>query len=364
MPFIDIPSQRLQSQRINQTSFTQPAEIIGWLGAVQAQDFAAAKWALGLRAHGLTDAAIEQSFNAGEILRTHILRPTWHFVLPADIRWMLMLTSPRVHAFNASYYRKFGLDAETFLRSSAVLEQALQGGNALTRLELEAAQQDGGIQTDDLRATLLVMRAELDGLLCSGPRRGKQFTYMLLEERVPPAPARTREEALVELTLRYFASHGPATLADFVWWSGLAASDARSSLETVKNQLANTTVEGKTYWFDGSAAEGNPTAPRVDLLPCFDEYTVAYTDRSAIFDARQKLGSRGDLLSSYVLVINGQVVGDWKRTIKRNEVIIEVHPFSPLSAAEAQAVAAAASRYGAFLGLPLQHNLPAPTGTI
>ena len=320
---------------------------------MQAQDFAAAKWALGQRAHGLTDAAIEQSFNAGEILRTHILRPTWHFVLPADIRWMLMLTSPRVHAFNASYYRKFGLDAETFLRSSAVLEQALQGGNALTRLELEAAQQDGGIQTDDLRATLLVMRAELDGLLCSGPRRGKQFTYMLLEERVPPAPARTREEALVELTLRYFASHGPATLADFVWWSGLSASDARSGIETVKSQLAREMLTGQNYWFNGSTPTKSDPSQRVDLLPNFDEYTVAYADRSAISIHADltTLDPRSQGLLNYIVLLNGQFAGHWKRTIKKNEVMIALQPFAPLSESQQQAASDAVDAYGTFLGL-------------
>ena len=180
---IDIPSHRLFSQHIRQTTFTRPEEIVGWMGAVQAQDFAGAKWALGLRVPGLTDAAIEQAFDAGIILRTHVLRPTWHFILPADLRWMLALTSPRVNAYNATYYRKFELDDSTFKRSNARLGQVLQGGKAQTRPELESALTGAGIRTDDLRGTLLVMRAELDGLLCSGPRQGKQFTYMLLEER-------------------------------------------------------------------------------------------------------------------------------------------------------------------------------------
>lgn len=350
---IDIPSQRLLNQYISQSAFTRPEQIVGWLGAVQAQDFAAAKWALGLRTPGLTDAAVELAFDAGAILRTHILRPTWHFVLPADIRWMLALTSPRVNGYNATYYRKFELDDSTFKQSNAVLERTLQGGKALTRPELESALRGAGIQTDDLRATLLVMRAELDGVLCSGPRRGKQFTYMLLEERVPPAPTLNREESLAELTLRYFTSHGPATLADFVWWSGLSASDARSGIETVKSQLAREMLTGQNYWFNGSTPTKSDPSQRVDLLPNFDEYTVAYADRSAISIHADltTLDPRSQGLLNYIVLLNGQFAGHWKRTIKKNEVMIALQPFAPLSESQQQAASDAVDAYGTFLGL-------------
>jgi hypothetical protein len=352
---LSIPHQRLLNQRLTGSSFTQAQEIVSWFGAIQAQDFAAGKWALGLRAPGLTDTSIEQAFNAGVILRTHILRPTWHFVAPADLRWMLALTGPRVNAFNASYYRKFGLDDETFRYSHAALEKTLQGGKALTRPELETALQQAGVNTDDLRSTLLVMRAELDGVLCSGPRLGKQFTYMLLEERVPPTRKLERDEALAELTRRYFTSHGPATLADFAWWSGLTLSDARSGLEAVKTQLASETVRGQTYWFDASAPTGRENPQQVYLLPNFDEYTVAYTDRSAISVGVDlaKLDPRSEGILNYVIVIDGQFAGNWKRVIKKNEIIIELHPFAPLTDAEQQAIVLAADRYGAFLGLPV-----------
>ncbi len=320
------------------------------MGAVQAQDFAAAKWALGLRAPGLTDAAIEQAFNAGTILRTHILRPTWHFILPADIRWMLALTSPRIHAFNGTYYRKFGLDDSIFKQSNAALERVLQGGQALTRPGLQAALNGAGIDTDDLRITLLVMRAELDGVLCSGPRQGKQFTYMLLEERVPPAPALTRQDALAELTRRYFISHGPATLADFGWWSGLAPADARVGLETVKSQLTSETLSGQTYWFDGSASTGKDDPQRVDLLPNFDEYTVAYTDRSAIsinVDLT-RFNPRSEGLLNAIMLLNGQFVGHWKRIVKAKEVTIALQPFVSLTESQQRAAHDAVNRYKAF----------------
>jgi hypothetical protein len=351
---IHIPHQRLHNQRISQSSFSQPTEIVGWLGAVQAQDFAAAKWALGLRAPGLSDAAIEQSFNAGAILRTHILRPTWHFVTPADLRWMLALSGPRVNAFNASYYRKFGLDDDTFRHSRATLEKTLEGGQALTRPELEAALQQAGIHTDELRSTLLVMRAELDGVLCSGPRRGKQFTYMLLEERVPLTRKLERDESLAELTRRYFTSHGPATLADFAWWSGLNMSDARSGLEAVKTQMTSENIQGQTYWFDASALAGKENPQQIYLLPNFDEYTVAYSERSAISIGVDlaKLDPRSEGILNYIMIIDGQFAGNWKRVIKKNEVVVELHPFAPLTDAEQQAIALTANRYGAFLELP------------
>jgi hypothetical protein len=351
---IDIPRLRLYNQHISRPTFTRPEQVVAWLGAVQAQDFAAAKWALGLRTHGLTDAAVEQAFNAGALLRTHILRPTWHFVAPADLRWMLALTAPRVRAFNATYDRKFALDEAVFRRSNAALEQALQGGRQLTRPALQSALQQAGIPTDELRSTLLVMRAELDGVLCSGPRQGRQFTYMLLEERVPPVPPLAREAALAELARRYFVSHGPATVRDFAWWSGLTLAEAGSGLEAVKSELVSETVAGQTYWFDASMPAEEENARDVYLLPNFDEYTVAYADRSAISTATdlKALDMREGILS-YIIVINGQFAGTWKRVLKKNEAIISLQPFIPLTEAHQQAAALAANEYGAFLELPV-----------
>lgn len=349
-----IPHLRLSNQRLAQSSFTQPAQVVSWLGAVQAQDYAAAKWALALRAPGLTDAAVDRALADGSILRTHVLRPTWHFVVPADIRWLLELTAPRVHTFNASYYRKMGLDQATFERCNAALAQALQGGRQLTRPELDQVLQQAGLPTDELRFTLMIMHAELDSLLCSGPRRGKQFTYALLDERVPASQPLSRNEALSALALRYFSSHGPATLADFTWWSGLAAADARSALEMVKPQLQGETLAERTFWFSGTATE-TPGAHNIQLLPCYDEYTVAYADRSDIFDAHlsSRLGARGDVLSAYTLLLDGYAVGSWRRAIKAREVVIEIDSFSQLDEATKQALALAAEQYGTFLQLPV-----------
>jgi len=222
MTNVAIAQQRLQNHHLSHPQLKRPDAIVAWLGAVQAQEYAGAKWALVQRMPGATDAAIEQAFTDGAILRTHLLRPTWHFVTPADIRWMLALTAPRVHALNAYYYRKCELDKTIFARSHDALVNALQGGKQLMREEVRTVLEQAGIATKgDLRFAYLMMHAELDGIVCSGARRGKQFTYALVEERVPPTRKVDRDEALAELVKRYFTSHGPATVQDFTWWSGL-----------------------------------------------------------------------------------------------------------------------------------------------
>lgn len=358
MTSFDIVHQRLLNQHIAGTPFEKPADVVQWMGAVQAQDYAAAKWALGLRLQSATDAAIDQALANGTILRTHVMRPTWHFVSPADIRWLLALTAPRIKAMNAYYSRRLGLDDATFTRSNAALAKALQGGKQLTRLELVPMLQQVGITTENLGFVYMIMRAELDGLICSGARRGKQFTYALLDERVPQVKMLEREEALAEFARRYFTSHGPATLQDFVWWSGLPVADARAALEMLTSQLIHEVIDGQTYWFATSVP---PVLPAKDLsqtaylLPYFDEYTVGYTDRSAVFDPSHthKLDSRDNNLLSNTIVLGGQVIGTWKRTIKKDAVIITPNLFTPLNKDETCAFAAAANRYGAFLGLPV-----------
>ena len=375
---LDIAHRRLHNQHITRRMLETPQALVEWLGAVQAQDFAAAKWALGLRllgispsrqrrcastatrsgvtsGEGVTDDDMEQAFTDGAILRTHVMRPTWHFVSPADIRWLLALTAPHVRAASAYYNRKLELDDAVFRRTNAVLANALQGGKQLTRDELASALQQAGIATDgEQRVTHIVMRAELDGVICSGARRGKQFTYALLAERAPQARTLDRDEALAELTMRYFTSHGPATIQDFVWWSGLTVADARAGLAMVTSRLLHETIGGQTYWFPPSTPPAQDLAPMAYLLPNYDEYTVGYTDRSAIFDAlhTNKLDPRSGLLTN-TMVLDGQVVGTWKRTFKKNTVVIEANPFVPLSNTETCAFAAPANRYGEFLHMPV-----------
>jgi DNA glycosylase AlkZ-like len=363
MTNLEIAQQRLHNQLIAHQTFEKAEDVVGWLCAVQAQDYAAAKWALGLRMQNTTDEIIEQAFASGDILRTHVMRPTWHFVSPTDIRWLLALTAPRVNAGNASQYRRLELDDALFMHSNAVLAEALQGGKQLTRSELISVLQRANIVADDLlRFTYIIMRAELDGVICSGARRGKQFTYALLDERAPQARILDRDEALAALTMRYFTSHGPATLQDFVWWSGLTVSDTRTGLDMVTPKLMHEVVNGQAYWFSSSTSYAKAQSRTVYLLPNFDEYIVGYTDRSAVFDAShiQKLDARGNVLFQHTIVLDGQVVGTWKRTITKDSVLLTPSLFTTLTRSETSALIESANRYGAFLDIPLNVNINLP----
>jgi hypothetical protein len=349
---LDILNQRLLNQHIALPVFKKPEEEVGWLGAVQAQDYAGAKWALGLRLQGALDADVEQAFTDGALLRTHLLRPTWHFVTPADIRWILALTAPRVYAASATYFRRLELDPAFFSRSNAALVKALQGGRQLTRDELRAALSASGIVTEgELRMGYIMMQAELDGVVCSGARRGKQFTYALLDERAPQARTRSPEEALAELTRRYFFSRGPASVQDYMKWSGLTAVDARRGLESVKSLLTQEVIDGQTYWFSPADPPAQGNAPSVYLLSIFDEYISGYKDHSTILDPKQldRLMSQGNFLG-YVIVLDGQIVGTWKRTFRKGTVVLQTNLFTALILAQNQAVIEAAQRYGEFLG--------------
>jgi hypothetical protein len=361
-----IALQRLRNQRLIGPRCATPEAVIRWFGAVQSQDYGAAKWAVAQRTPGATNAGLDALYNAGAILRTHVMRPTWHFVLPPDIRWLLQITGPRVKAAMASGDRKLGLDAEVFARGNALIAGALEGGNDLTRAEIAAALAAGGIVASDVRLVHLMMRAELDGIVCSGPLRGKQFTYALLDERVPATRAWTRDEALAELATRYFTSHGPATVQDFAWWSGLTVADARAGIAMATPTLREETVAGKTYWFPEPAPGTEAGGPIVHLLPNFDEHFVAYTDRSAAFDPARlpDLGPKDFALLGNTVVLNGQMVGGWRRTIKRNEVVIETALRISLTATESAALQSAVDAYGRFMGLPASLVAPTASGTM
>ena len=355
---LDIPRYRLHNQLLSQTDFTEPAQVVAALGAVQAQDYSGAKWALGQRLkHATTDVAIDKAFNEGKILRTHILRPTWHFVAPEDILWMLMLSAPRVHTVNGFMYRQQGLDQPIIKKSYKVLEKVLQGDNYLTRSEVGAAFEKAGIEkAEGIRLGYFIMSAELDGVICSGGRKGKQFTYALLEERAPKVKALTRGEALAELTRRYLATRGPATLHDFTWWSGLTMAEAKEGIERVKPQFVNETIDGKLYWFDPSVEPVKEKSPTAHLLPNYDEYFIGFKDRSAIGEVAKQAGIKSEDPSflAHVIILDGQLVGGWRRTLKKDAVQIKFLLITQLTKAQEQAVERAASQYGAFLGLPVE----------
>ncbi len=355
----EIARQRLYNQKLSAPTFSHAKDVVGWLGAVQAQDYSGALWAVGLRMESATESAVEQAFNAGAILRTHVLRPTWHFVLPADIRWMLALTAPRVRALLAYGDRQNGLDETVLTHSAQVIEAVLQGGQHLTRSELGAALAAAGIAPGSTqRLAHLLMHAELAGLICSGARQGNQQTYALIDERVPAAPALTHDEALAELTRRYFTSHAPATIKDFAWWSGLTVADAKQGMALNAEQFEHEEIDGIDYWFPSTTHEITSlpsNLPSAYLLPNYDEYVVAYTDRSAIYDPvhAQHLDARGNILFNHTVVLNGQIVGAWKRALKKGSLLVEMQLFTALTAEQTVLINEAAQRYADFLGLTL-----------
>jgi hypothetical protein len=342
---------RLVNQRLVGSAFRTAAEVVAWMGAVQAQEYLPAKYALGLRAPGLTDAAVEQASAEGAILRTHVLRPTWHFVTPRDIRWMLALTAPRINARMAPYNRQLELDARLLARSNDVIARALEGGRHLTRAELAAALSRAGIPAGTQRLGHLTLQAEIDRVVCSGPRRGTQVTYALFDERVPPGRAMDRDEALAALASRYLASHGPATLRDFSWWSGLPMADARRAFAAASPAARSETIGGLTFWSVPNGPRPGPSRSTTWLLPIYDEYLIAYTDRDVAIDpvARALDPSRRDDRGHY-LVADRRFAGNWRWLAEQGRNVVRVMPYRRLTAADDRAIRAASRQLAAFMG--------------
>ena len=351
MTIADLIKHRLSVQQLSQTAFTAPVELVSHFGAMQAQDYAMAKWAVGIRT-GANNLAVEQSLNNGEIVRTHILRPTWHLVAAADVRWMLTVSAPRIKAICASMNRILELDAKTLTRSNTIIEKSLAGHKHLTREELMQELNKRKIATNDLRSIHIMMNAEQDGIVCNGPMRGKQLTYALIEERIPPAMAITRAEAMAKLAKKYFTSHGPATLHDFSWWSGLSLTEAKSAFEPVRTEFASEQIDGKTYWFNENEELAKGKLKGTYFLPAYDEFLVSYKDRTASLhpsSTREIITSNG--IFKPVVLVDGKVAGLWKRTIKKEHVDIEIQYLDAGTKIPQRALHTAANRYAGFMGV-------------
>jgi hypothetical protein len=338
-----IAAARLDNQCITARPRRRPEEVVAWLGAVQAQDYPAAKWAVALRMReGTIGAAIDRALDEGRIIRTHVLRPTWHFVARADVHWMLELTAPRVRQAMAFADRYYELDPPMRARATGIFERALGRQEFLTRVELGQCLARARLGVTGVRLAVLTMHAELEGVICSGPRRGKQMTYALLPARAPHPRRLPRDEALGELAKRYLQSHGPATIRDFVWWSGLMVKDARRALEI--SRARQQTIDGLAYWTIGAAPAREKPRPHVHLLPVYDEYLVAYRDLSAV---PRSAGNYGRLQQAVIAA--GQVAGTWKPVRRADGVVLDIAADRPLSAAEQRGLRQEAVRYGRFL---------------
>ena len=347
-----IARQRLANQRIDGPGHRTAEDVVGWFGAVQAQEYEPAKWGLGLRMRdGVRNADVQRAFDEGRILRTHVLRPTWHFVTPADIRWMLELTAPRVRLRMATYWRQMEMDAKAFSRGTAVIERALGDRRCLTRAELGEELRRARRPLAGFRLAHLAMFAELEGVICSGPRRGKQSTYALLSNRAPRAPKMDRDEALGELVKRYFQSHGPATVRDFVWWSGLTTPDATRGIQIAK--AVRQEVRGRIYWTVGSARLATREQP-AHLLPIYDEYLVAYRDRDVVPHAPSLTAAYGRPVNfQHAVIVDGRVAGTWRITRTARAIAMRATTLRRLKPRERRAVADAATRFERFQGAPV-----------
>jgi len=328
---------RLFNQQIIQTSLSTAQQMVNWFGAVQCQEYGMAKWSLGLRMPGIHDADIEKAFNDGDILRTHVLRPTWHFVTPEDIRWMLELTAPRVHAFNAPYHKKMEIDNKMLKRSKDVLIKNLAGNNFLDRAALQATLHRSKIKVEGIRLAFVLMHAELEGVICSGPRKGKQFTYALLHERAPKSKSLPREEALFKLAQRYFTSRAPATFQDFAWWSGLTVKDAKEGAAMLP---ANFVQEVKPL-------TKQERIRATFLMPTYDEYGISYRNREAL-QIPEMAWNGYNTVYNRMIVVDGRIAGTWKPLIKNKAVEVETDFFVPLSKLQQQFADKAIKRYKSF----------------
>lgn len=361
MTVSDIINYRLFNQQIVQTSFSTPQEIVSWMVAMQAQEYAMSKWAIGLRLNGVTDADVEKAFNDGLILRTHLLRPTWHFVTPEDIRWLVELTAPRIRKAMAYYDRELELDSILYKKCNDIIGKALAGGHHFTRLALNELLKNKGLNLNGRQMGQVMMNAEMDCLVCSGKRQGKQFTYALFDERASCSKSIDKDEALLLLASRYFKSRSPATLKDFSVWSGLTITDVRRASSMLDDAVfTRETFEGNEYWLsretsDMAASFGSSAPKKLQksfLMPDYDEYGMGYIDRTAIFNPIKITSEfkRNNPVFDRMIIVDGIIEGTWKRTIKGKSVIVETYPLGELSKAKADLVKKAVDRFVKFTG--------------
>jgi hypothetical protein len=354
----DILRLRLENQRLARASFQNAEDVVAWFGAVQAQDYLGSLWALGLRCRSASESLVEAAEARRAIIRTWPMRGTLHFVAAADARWMLKLLAPRVIARNAARLkREVDVDASVVARAREVVARALEGGQRLERAALYEALEARRVRTGNSRGLHLLLRLALDGTICLAGRKGKQHTFALLDEWVPRTEVLEGDEALAELARRYFTSHGPATLRDFMWWAGITVKDANGAIEGARKFLAQDTFEDQVYWWGAHRAlvqrpsSRRSTTPVVRLLPAFDEYTVGYRDRSMLAAASGTRARTAPGMLNPVVVVDGRIVGSWNRTIAKGSVHIRTKLHCTLNSAGKNALRLELGKYAAFLQL-------------
>ncbi|PJZ76953.1 winged helix DNA-binding domain-containing protein [Leptospira neocaledonica] len=350
---MNIALTRLKHLHISDSQFSSPEKVIETLGAIQGQDYSASKWAIGLRAPGLKEKDIESAFLEKKIIRSWPLRGTLHVVSAKDIYWLLDLLGPPTVSKYAAHYKKIELDPKVLKKCYSILSKNLSNQNFLTRKEISSVLEKSGIITNTTRLSHILQRAGLEGLLCFGPRRDKNFTYALIEEWIPNIKRvkKPREEALNKIAEMYFDTRAPATLADFVWWSGLNMKDAKVAIESLEHKLTNFQKNDQIYYIPKKMELVDKDSDILFLLPAFDEFLLAYTDRKDCMDPPPKrLLTPADDLFRPTLVINGWVSGIWQRELKKEDVILKVNPYKTLNTNYKKKLKKAAEEYAIFLG--------------
>jgi hypothetical protein len=344
-----ITQHRLLAQGIQTTPFSNPVDVVYSLGAVQAQDYLGSLWGIGLRMKSATEKTIEKAIADKKIVRSWPMRGTLHFTAAEDLRWMLKYLTPRVIKRSASLYRQAGLDTATLKKSAKVIARALEGGKQMPREELYAELEKNKISTSDVRGLHILGHLAQEALICFGTREGKQHRFTLLEEWLPPSEMLSLDEAMGELARRYFTSHGPATINDFAWWTGLSLTEARRGLDIVKSQLHAAEWEDQVFWMAKDLPDIK-SIKSVYLLPAYDEYTVAYKDRSLMLDAAHAVKAKNGIFTS-VIVVDGKIAGTWRRTLGKDSVVIEKEFFKKTGA---PVLSTAFKKYGEFIGLKIK----------
>lgn len=367
----EVLTRRLHSQLVWAPAALEPAAVVGHFLAMQAQEYVPSQWAISQRIQGApTAATLAAEIDAGRVLRTHVLRPTWHYVLPTDVRWLLELTGPRVHQVNGAQLRLIGLTGAELARAVEVIAGCVSTGQHRVRAELGVALGEAGLPSSGQGLTYAVMTAEIERVIISGASRGKQRTYVAFDDRVPPAQAPLdRSTALADLAWRYLAARGPATARDLALWSGLTLTDARSAVrlavERAPDDLVEVDVEGVVHWMPRASFEQvrvPPQTPRADLLQAYDEYVMGYTETRGYFTPPGYRAPTVPTRLPHHVVVDGLLRGSWGHSIGARSVTVTVLPFAELGARERAAVEGAAGRYADFHALPLQLQWEAPVG--
>lgn len=341
---------RLANQQLISTRFTTPKDIVSYMGAMQAQDFNMAKWAIGVRIRGIKDLQVEEAVNKGDIIRTHIMRPTWHFVSRDDICWIMGLSTPRVKIAVRSYDKYTGLTDEIVVKTNLLISKILEKESNLTRQELGVRLKEHNIDVDTHHLNHIMYHAELDGIVCSGIVKEKKQTYRLLEEIAPQKESLSKDEALYRLANKYFGSHGPATLQDFIWWSGLTTSDAKRSLELIRSEFIFEPVNDQIYIFHNSSLPHVFDEDIIHLMPAFDELFVSYKDRKEIVakEHHKKVIVSNGVFKPAVFY-NGEIIGIWNRVVKKNKIVSEVVCFSEQSSSKKKLLDKAIADFAAYV---------------